>query len=70
MTMAFTCAKWHENHTRPVFKSVVSPATLHARWKCDRDGIPRCHWDIGPSGQYFTLSSGPSRSLAALELVR
>ena len=71
MTMAFTCAHWHEkNHARPVLKSVVSRVTLHARWKCDQDGIARCHWEVRPSGQYFALSSGPSRSFAALELVR
>ena len=69
MTMALARADWYQNYTLPVLQSVAS-ATLHAQWKCDRSGRPRCHWDIVPSGQYFACSSGPSRSLAALALVR
>ncbi|GAC1572517.1 MAG: hypothetical protein NVS3B5_01420 [Sphingomicrobium sp.] len=67
MNMALRRAVWHQNYILPVLEP-IPPATLHAQWERDRDGILRCHWDLVPSSN---LIAGPFRmDPSSLELVR
>lgn len=67
MATALARADWHQDYALPVLES-AAPSTLSAQWKCDRDGIPRCHWALVLTRNFIAARS--RMDPAYLELVR
>lgn len=70
MTMALTRANWHKAYALPFPKPARGQNSLVAQWKCDTDGVPRCHWVSLPTPCTVAHDYRAERRSPMLELIR
>lgn len=70
MTMALTRANWHKAYALPFPNPARTQSSLAAQWKCDTNGVPRCHWVLLPTPCAMAHDFRAERPSPLLELIR